>query len=152
MDTSYFQFIFGLILAIVFGGAIGLEREYKKKEAGLQTYTLVALGSCLFTIIATNLFSFFSARGNINFDPGRIILAVATGIGFIGAGVIIHRQDRVEGITTAAGLWVTASIGVATGIGLYMLAFIVTLLVIFILIVFGELEKFLFKRPLTKQK
>ena len=145
MDTSYFQFIFGLILAIVFGGAIGLEREYKKKEAGLQTYTLVALGSCLFTIIATNLFSFFSARGNINFDPGRIILAVATGIGFIGAGVIIHRQDRVEGITTAAGLWVTASIGVATGIGLYMLAFIVTLLVIFILIVFGELERFLFK-------
>jgi len=152
MDTSYFQFIFGLILAIVFGGAIGLEREYKKKEAGLQTYTLVALGSCLFTIIATNLFGFFSARGDINFDPGRIILAVATGIGFIGAGVIIHRQDRVEGITTAAGLWVTASIGVATGIGLYMLAFIVTLLVIFILIVFGELEKFLFKRPLTKQK
>jgi len=145
MDTSYFQFIFGLILAIVFGGAIGLEREYKKKEAGLQTYTLVALGSCLFTIIATNLFGFFSARGDINFDPGRIILAVATGIGFIGAGVIIHRQDRVEGITTAAGLWVTASIGVATGIGLYMLAFIVTLLVIFILIVFGELEKFLFK-------
>lgn len=146
MDNYQIQIIFQLALAVILGGIIGLEREYKKKKAGLQTYSLVALGSCLFTIIAYEIFFLFAGKTGISFDPSRVILAVATGIGFIGAGVIIHRQSHIEGITTAAGLWTTAAIGIAVGIKLYFIAFIVTLLAIFILIVFGELERIIFHK------
>jgi putative Mg2+ transporter-C (MgtC) family protein len=148
MDNSQqVQIILQLVMAVILGGLIGLEREFKKKEAGLQTYSLVTLGACLFTIIAPELFSFFSGKAGISFDPSRIIQAVAIGIGFIGAGVIIYRESRVEGITTAAGLWCSAAIGVAIGIKLYFLALLATLLATIILFVFGELErKFLKKK------
>lgn len=140
------QIIFQLTLAVILGAIIGLEREYKGKEAGLQTYSLVTLGSCLFTIIGFEFFNFFSGQAGINFDPSRLILAVATGIGFIGAGVIIHRQFRVEGITTAAGLWCSAAIGVAIGAGLYFLALLTFFLATIVLIGFGELERKIFKK------
>lgn len=145
MDNFQIQIIIKLALALVLGALIGLEREYKKKEAGLQTYSLVTLGACLFTVIAIQLFFLF--KGNsINFDPSRIILAVATGIGFIGAGVIIQREARIEGITTAAGLWTVAAIGVAVGGGFYFLALIATLLTIIILVGLGKIERKLFKK------
>ncbi len=145
------QIILQLVLAVVFGAGIGLEREYKKKGAGLQTYSLVALGSCLFTILSFKVFEFFTLNfigyeNLIAFDPSRIILAVATGIGFIGAGVIIYRQPQVEGVTTAAGLWCSAAIGVAIGAQFYFLAFITTILAIIILIGFGEVERIFFKK------
>jgi len=140
------QVIFQLTLAVVFGSIIGLEREYKRKEAGLQTYSLVTLGSCLFTIIGFEFFNFFTGKASVNFDPSRLILAVATGIGFIGAGVIIHRQFRVEGITTAAGLWCSAAIGIAVGAGFYFLALLTVFLATIILIGFGELERKIFKK------
>jgi len=146
MDTSQIQTILQLILSLVFGGVIGLEREYKKKGAGLQTYSLVALGACIFTIVGSENFYYFLGQPGIAFDPSRIILAVATGIGFIGAGVIIYRQDHVEGLTTAAGLWLVSAIGVAVGMKFYLLSFTSTLLAIIILIVFGELERKIFKR------
>jgi len=82
----------------------------------------------------------------ISFDPSRIVLAVATGVGFLGAGVIIYRQAHIEGLTTAAGLWTVAAIGVAVGMNLYLLAFTTTLLAIIILVVFGELERKFFKK------
>ncbi len=140
------QLIFQLAMAVVLGAAVGLEREYKKKGAGLQTYSLVALGSCLFTIISFELFNSFAGKTGVSFDPSRIIQAVAVGIGFIGAGVVIYRQFCVEGITTAAGLWCSAAIGVAVGAKLYFLAILTTLLVAVIMIGFGELEKKLFKK------
>ncbi len=140
------QIIFQLVLAVVLGAVIGLEREYKGKGAGLQTYSLVTLGACLFTIIAFEFFNFFGGKAGVDFDPSRIIQAVAIGIGFIGAGVIIQREFQMEGITTAAGLWCSAAIGVAIGAKLYFLALLTTLLCVIILIAFGELERKLFKK------
>ena len=140
------QLILQLALAVVLGAILGLEREYKRKEAGLQTYSLVSLGACLFTIVSFELFNFFTGENGISFDPSRVIQAVAIGIGFIGAGVIIYRQPRVEGITTAAGLWCSAAIGVAIGVKLYFLALLAALFASIILIGFGELERKLFKR------
>lgn len=141
MDNPQIQVVLQLIAALLFGGAIGLERERKGKEAGLQTYTLVALGSCLFTILSFEVFKFFVGQPGLGFDPSRIILAVATGIGFIGGGVIVHREFRTEGLTTAAGLWTAAAIGVAVGLKLFLLAFLGTIFTVFVLVVYGEIEK-----------
>ena len=134
-----------LVLAIIFGALIGLEREYKGKGAGLQTYSLVALGSCLFTIISFELFNFFTIKSGISFDPSRIIQAIAIGIGFIGAGVIFRQPGGVVGLTTAAGLWTTAAIGIAVGVKFYALALVTTLAAILILAGFGSLEGKMFK-------
>ncbi len=144
-----FQPFLQLLLAAFLGALLGLERRLRGKEAGLRTFALVALGSCLFTIISNELFYSYIDLMNkpgIGFDPSRVILAVATGLGFIGAGVIIYRQAHIEGLTTAAGLWTVAALGVAIGVKLYFIAFIAALLTIFILIVFGELERILFKK------
>lgn len=140
LTGSYSQIIFQAILALVLGALIGLERELKRKEAGLQTYSLVSLGACLFTIISIALVN-FSRGPNIVIDPSRIIQAVAIGIGFIGAGVIFQRPSRIEGLTTAAGLWTTAAIGIAIGIELYFLAILGAILAIIILFGFGYLER-----------
>ena len=141
-----FQFVFQLILAVVLGGVIGLERELKKREAGLQTFSLVALGSCLFTITCFELFNNFYIKSGVSFDPSRIIQAIAIGIGFIGAGVIIYRGARIEGITTAAGLWCSAAVGIAVGVKFYFLALFTTLLAVIILAGFGALERKYFKK------
>jgi len=123
------EIIFQLILAIILGALLGLEREYKKKEAGLKTYALVCLGSAIFTIIA-----FLMGQGLAAFDPSRIIQAIATGIGFLGAGAIMQRDFHIEGLTTAAALWTTAAIGVAIGAKLYFIAIFSTLLVVIVLV------------------
>jgi|YelNatPaOPRAMG01_1025707.scaffolds.fasta_scaffold05870_9 putative Mg2+ transporter-C (MgtC) family protein len=113
-----------LILAVLLGGVIGIEREITHKPAGLRTHMLVCLGSCLFTIISVHEF---------NVDPARLAAGIVTGIGFIGAGAIIAERERVVGITTAASLWVTAAIGLTMGVGNYLLASLATLLVFIIL-------------------
>ncbi|PIR71684.1 MAG: hypothetical protein COU43_01200 [Candidatus Nealsonbacteria bacterium CG10_big_fil_rev_8_21_14_0_10_37_25] len=140
------QIISQLILATVLGALIGLEREIKRKEAGLQTYSLVALGTCLFTIISFELFNSFFGKTGISFDPSRIIMAIAIGIGFIGAGVIFRQSSGVIGLTTAAGLWATAAIGIAVGVKLYFLAIFTTFLSLFILAGFGLLEEKILKK------
>ncbi len=139
-----FQAIFQLILALILGALIGLEREYKRKGAGLQTYSLVALGACLFTKLSFIFFNSFSDKAGLSFDPSRVIQAIAIGIGFIGAGIIIYRKPKVEGLTTAAGLWVASAIGIAVGFELYALAIVSTLLAIAILAGLGILERKLF--------
>jgi len=130
------EIICQLLLATFLGALIGLEREYKKKGAGLQTFSLVALGACLLTVITLQFGSF---------DPA-IIQAIAIGIGFIGAGVIFRQPSGTVGLTTAAGLWTTAAIGIATGAGLYFLAIFTTLLVLLVLSGFGLLEEKIFER------
>jgi len=140
------QIVFQLILATVLGALIGLEREIKRKEAGLQTYSLVALGACLFTIISFELFYSFFDKVGVSYDPSRIIQAVAIGIGFIGAGVIFRQESGIIGLTTAAGLWVAAAIGVAVGVGLYALAIIGTILALLVLIGLGAIEKRAFEK------
>ena len=139
------EIISQLILAAFLGALIGLEREIKRKEAGLQTYSLVALGTCLFTIISFELFNLFLFKSGLSFDPSRIIQAIAIGIGFIGAGVIFRQPSGIIGLTTAAGLWTTAAIGIAVGVKLYFLAFFTTFLALFILAGFGLLEEKFFK-------
>lgn len=130
-----------LILATFLGALIGLEREIKKKQAGLQTYSLVALGSCLFTIVSFELFSSFG----LEFDLLRIIQAVAIGMGFIGAGVIFRQPSGIVGLTTSAGLWATAAIGVSVGAKLYYLAIFTTFLSLLVLAGFGALEEKFFR-------
>ncbi|TET84647.1 MAG: MgtC/SapB family protein [Candidatus Nealsonbacteria bacterium] len=141
-----FQIICQLFLATFLGALIGLEREYKRKQAGLQTYSLVALGSCLFTIISFNLVNLFPGESGISLDPLRVIQAIAIGIGFIGAGVIFRQPAGIFGLTTAAGLWLSSAIGIAVGAGLYFLAAFTTLLAILILAGLGLLEEKLFKK------
>ncbi len=142
--------IFQLFLATFLGALIGFEREWKKKKAGLQTYSLVVLGSCLFTLLAFQFFDNFLGKG-INFDPSRVIQAVATGIGFIGAGVIFFREDRVEGLTTAAGLWTAAAIGVAVGANFYFLAMVSTFFAILILAGLGLFEEKIINKKIKGQ-
>ncbi len=141
-----FSTLFQLIGAVLLGGLIGFEREYKRKEAGLQTYSLVALGACLFTIIAFELFNAFTGRLGSSFDLSRVIQAIAIGIGFLGAGVIFQQERSIEGLTTAAGLWVTAAIGLSIGAKLYFLAVFTTLLALGVLAGFGYLEYKIFKK------
>lgn len=109
-----------LLLALFLGGIIGIEREYRSKEAGFRTHFLVALGSALFCIVSQYGF------GMDLKDSSRVAAQVVSGIGFLGAGTIIFQKNMVRGLTTAAGLWVTAAIGLACGTGMYLVAVITT--------------------------
>lgn len=124
------EFLWRLLAATAMGAAIGIEREYHAKEAGIRTHLLVAVGSCLFMILSAYGFDAFLAKDHVSFDPSRIASQVVTGIGFIGAGTIIFQKQMVRGLTTAAGLWVTAAIGLACGAGMYMIAVVSTALVL----------------------
>jgi len=114
------EFTLRLLLAFALSAALGFERERVDKPAGLRTHILVALGSCLFTILSIAAFP--------GSDPARIASYVVVGIGFIGAGTIIQTRERVIGVTTAASLWVVASIGMAVGAGFYILALATTVI------------------------
>ena len=121
--TIDWNFILRLLVAGLLGGAIGFEREFRAKEAGVRTHFIVALGSALFMIISQYAFSG-------QFDHSRVAAQVVSGIGFIGAGVIIFQKNVVRGITTAAGLWVAAAIGLACGAGMYPIAIAAMLLTV----------------------
>lgn len=122
-----------LLLATLLGAFIGLEREYKRKEAGLRTYSLVALAAAFFIIISYESARPFLGQAGVSFDPTRVIGQIVLGIGFLGAGLIIFRGPHIEGLTTAAGLWVTAAVGVAVGVKSYFLAVFVSLIAVGIL-------------------
>ncbi len=116
--------IFRLLAAGLLGGIIGLEREFRAKEAGVRTHFIVALGSALFMIISE-----FAFEGKQH-DAARVAAQVVSGIGFIGAGVIIFQRNVIRGVTTAAGLWVAAAIGLACGDGMYPVAIAATILTV----------------------
>lgn len=124
------EFILRIFVAAVLGGLIGLEREYREKAAGLRTHFLVALGSALFMIISAHGFDGILKDPNMRLDVSRIAAQVVSGIGFIGAGTIIFQKNAVRGLTTAAGVWVTAAIGLGCGAGLYVLSAVATVLVL----------------------
>jgi putative Mg2+ transporter-C (MgtC) family protein len=115
-----------LLLAVVAGGLVGLEREVRGRQAGFRTYILVCLGSALVMIVSTEFARHDwpnRADGiNLNIDPARIAYGVMTGVGFLGAGTIVHNRGSVRGLTTAAGLWCVAAVGLAIGVGIYLLA------------------------------
>ena len=131
MNMITYEFVLRLFVAAILGGVIGLEREYRAKEAGFRTHFLVALGSGLFMILSQ--FGFDDVLGHyekVSLDPSRIASQVVTGIGFIGAGTIIFQKHVVRGLTTAAGLWVTSAIGMTAGAGMYVLSIATTVLVL----------------------
>jgi len=126
------ELITRIFVAALLGGAIGLEREYRAKEAGFRTHFLVALGSALFMIVSAYGFEGTMITESHRWDVSRVAAQVVSGIGFIGAGTIIfHKSENVvRGLTTAAGLWVTAAIGLASGGGMYILSIGSTFLVL----------------------
>lgn len=124
MDATYMELTIRLTLALLLGGAIGIEREYRAKEAGFRTHFLVALGSALFCLVSQ-----FGFGVDLK-DSSRVAAQVVSGIGFLGAGTIIFQKNVVRGLTTAAGLWVTAAIGLACGTGMYLAAMLTTAMVL----------------------
>lgn len=114
-----------LFIAFLLGGVIGIEREYRSKDAGFRTHFLVAVGSALFCVVSQYGF------GHELKDSSRVAAQVVSGIGFLGAGTIIFHKNVVRGLTTAAGLWVTAAIGLSCGTGMYIVAVIATAMVLF---------------------
>ena len=124
MDATYMELTIRLTLALLLGGAIGIEREYRAKEAGFRTHFLVALGSALFCLVSQ-----FGFGVDLK-ESSRVAAQVVSGIGFLGAGTIIFQKNVVRGLTTAAGLWVTAAIGLACGTGMYLAAVLTTAMVL----------------------
>ena len=127
--------VLGIILAVVFGAAIGLEREVSGKAAGLRTNVLICLGAAVFTIISRQMGA--DSHGALT----RIAAGVVTGVGFLGAGAIIQDRGGVHGLTTAATIWLVASIGMACGAGFYKLAVISTFIAVVVLVGLAQLEK-----------
>jgi len=144
MPLSYFELTVRLILSLILGGAIGLERETINKPAGFRTHILVCLGSTIVMLVSLFIFSEFS--GEVNVDPGRIPAQVVSGIGFLGAGTIIIEGANVKGLTTAASLWTVSAIGLAIGVGFYYGAILATFLILLTLIAFNKLESFILKK------
>jgi len=126
--------VFSILLAVVLGAAIGVEREFSGKAAGLRTNVLICLGAAVFTIISKRM-------AGENDSLTRIAAQIVTGVGFLGAGAIIQDRAGVHGLTTAATIWFVASLGMACGAGLYLLAVILTLLAIFVLIGLRQIQQ-----------
>ena len=124
MTDHIITFTIRLIVAMILGGIVGLEREYRAKDAGCRTHFLVAIGSALFTLI-----SMYGFADGVK-DTSRVAAQVVSGIGFLGAGIIVFQRNVIRGLTTAAGLWVTAAIGMACGVGQFYMAVLVTLLIL----------------------
>jgi len=139
-----YESIIQLVLALLLGGLVGVERELAGKTAGMRTYALVAMGSALFSLMSK--FAFTEYIGITNFDPSRLAAQVVVGVGFIGAGVIFSHKDHVKGITTAAGLWVAAAIGMAVAYKFYLLAVVTTFLTLLIFVGLWFLERYLAKK------
>jgi len=131
------ELILKLTLSLLIGGAIGIEREIRSKSAGFRTLMLICLGATLFTI-----FSQYIGHGT---SPDRIASNVVVGIGFLGAGVIFRNNNRVNGITTAASIWLSAALGVGVGCGLYLVSILGCILVISILVIFAFMDRFIDK-------
>lgn len=139
-DLSELSLFWPLILAAFLGGLVGFEREHIGKSAGVRTNALVCLGAALFTILSSHFVERTELVGS--FDPSRIASQIVVGIGFIGAGLILFKEDRIQNLTTAATIWVVAAIGMAIGFGFYALAVLTALLVFIVLEAVMHLKKF----------
>lgn len=140
-NTPPFEIAVSLVLAVVFGGAIGMDREYRQKAAGLRTHILVSLAAAIFTLITFEIFFEMSEvmeepRG----DAIRIIEAVTAGVAFLAAGTIIQSGGAVQGLTTGASMWLAGAVGLACGGGFYVIAVMGTVLALAVLFLLGKLE------------
>lgn len=133
--------ILRLLAAAVLGGAIGFEREIHKKPAGLRTHMMIALASCLFTLLAFELMELpTDEREHLRVDPLRLIEAVTSGVAFLAAGTIISSPEKVKGLTTGAGMWMAGALGVACGLGQILLAVFGAVVALFVLAVLKFIE------------
>ena len=137
-DVNWIGAIAKLVLSMLLGAVIGIERRRKGQIAGLRTFALISMGATLAMLISIYIPQVY--WGLKNGDPGRIAAQVVSGVGFLGAGAIIQMKGSVRGLTTAAGIWMTACIGLAVGAGMYLISIVATLLIIFILVNIERLE------------
>ncbi len=128
-----------LVISVILGGIIGFERQHRGKTAGLRTHILVCLGACLVAMLSLNLYA--GVEGKTNADPARLAAQVVSGIGFLGAGAIMKEGPTIKGLTTAASLWVVASVGLATGAGALVGAVATTVLVVVALEVLPRIDR-----------
>ncbi len=148
LGTTFAPFIY-LLLAIFLGACLGTERTYAGKTAGMRTYALVSMGSCLFILISRFV---IPVAGAYAFDPMRMAAGIVMGIGFLCGGVIIYQNAHLSGLTTAAGLWVAAGIGMAVGYGLVSLAIFATLATLFVFIALWFIENKISAKPLSSKE
>ena len=140
-DPLFLLTVGKLSLAMVLGLLLGLERVYAHKTAGMRTYALASVATCFFVIISMHIGMYISIPGD-SFSPAQIAAAVITGIGFLGAGLIFFKDDHVQNLTTAAGLWMCAGIGMSVGFGMFREATFATLLTFFVLGVLTFFERY----------
>jgi putative Mg2+ transporter-C (MgtC) family protein len=158
MELSLQESILRLFLALLLGSVVGMEREFTQQSAGLRTHILVCLGATVFTIVSiTDMgqgLTYINADPNTTFrlvrDPARIAAQIVPGIGFIGGGAVLRHGANIRGLTTAASLWMMASIGMLLGVGSYQLAIVATLFSFLVLFIIGGLERTMFKKYLKK--
>lgn len=141
------EFIIRLLAATAAGGALGMERESNNKSAGLRTHTLVAVGACIFALISLRIVDDGGSG-----DPTRVVGQIVTGIGFLGAGVILHRGSNVQGLTTAATIWSSAALGCLAAFGFYWELGFATVLIIFVNTVFKKADVWFRKNPKKGKK
>jgi putative Mg2+ transporter-C (MgtC) family protein len=140
-EIGYFDLTVRLMLSLLLGGIIGLEREWNNHAAGFRTHILVSLGSTAIMLLSVYGFSEFVQEENVRIDPARLAAQVISGIGFLGAGAILRNGLTVSGLTTAASIWVVAAIGLSTGAGFYYSSVLCTILVFLSLLVLNKWEK-----------
>lgn len=128
-----------LVIAALFTGVIGFERQRKDHPAGLRTHMLVGIGACLFTLLMTLLIGRFESD-DVRADPVRVVEAITSGVAFLAAGVIIQARGRVHGLTTGASLWLAGAVGLGAGLGEYFLSFIAVVLTLIVLRVIKAFE------------
>ncbi|BFT73982.1 MgtC/SapB family protein [Paenibacillus sp. P36] len=142
---------FRMILSVVLGGLIGLEREWSNHAAGLRTHILVCVGSTTIMLLSIYGFNDFIIEPNVRVDPARLAAQVISGIGFLGAGAIMRTGATVYGLTTAASIWVVAAIGLSVGAGFYYVSILAAILVLFCLFVLNHWEKYLLRKRRHKE-
>mgnify|MGYP000168366238 CR=1 FL=1 len=139
LELNLTNSFFRLVLSMLLGTVVGAERKRKGQIAGIRTFALISMGACLAMLLSIYVPQAY--YGLKNGDPGRIAAQVITGIGFLGGGAMIHMKGAVRGLTTAAGIWMTAIVGMAVGIGMYVCSLLATALVLLTLITFEQYEK-----------
>lgn len=137
-DITTFSIFIRLLIALVLGMIIGVERVWAHKTAGMRTYALVSMGSALFVVVSNEMVKYYTGMAGLN--PLMIISQIVVGVGFLGTGLIFAKESRLMGLTTATSLWVSAGIGMAVGFGLFDIAIIATVLTLFIFIVLWFIE------------
>ena len=140
------EILIRLMMALIMGGLTGIEREKSSQFAGFRTHILVSIGACITSITSLLLFQQYSVYQNINLDPARLTAQVLSGIGFLGAGAILKTSNTIRGLTTAAGIWATACIGITIGYGYYVLAILAWILVVGTLYILKKIDQILFRK------